>query len=284
MIENLQFGLYIPNFGDELTPARFVELAQIAKAAGWDGFFLWDHILHYKTTSVAMVDPRVVLGSIAITTQRIRIGTMVTPIARRRPSKLARETVTLDHLSSGRLTLGVGLGHPPDVEFEFFGEESDDRTRAEKLDEGLEILSRLWRGEPFEFNGKHHVVKRSTFLPPSHQQPRIPVWVAGRWPIKAPFRRAARWDGVVPLMQRGLVKPETLPEIIDFIQQHRQADTRFDVAPIGTTPADKPKQAIKKILPFAENGVTWWFESLYSSRDSWAQLKQRVGAGPPHLQ
>jgi alkanesulfonate monooxygenase SsuD/methylene tetrahydromethanopterin reductase-like flavin-dependent oxidoreductase (luciferase family) len=149
----MQYGIYLPNFGNEIFPRLLADMASEAKDAGWDGFFLWDHILYSKTQKLRMVDPWIALAAMAMKTERIRLGTSVTPLPRRRPWKLARETVSLDHLSNGRLILSVGLGEPGDAEFGQFGEETDIKVRAAKLDEGLDVLAGLWRGKSFSYQG-----------------------------------------------------------------------------------------------------------------------------------
>jgi alkanesulfonate monooxygenase SsuD/methylene tetrahydromethanopterin reductase-like flavin-dependent oxidoreductase (luciferase family) len=158
----VRYGLSLPNIGDL---DLLLELGVEAERHGWDGFFLWDQMGFLKGVEVPVFDPWVALAALAERTERIRLGTMVTPIARRRPWKLARETVTLDHLSRGRLILGVGLGFPPDADFELLGEDPDERVRAAKLDEGLEVLARLWSGEEVGFEGEHYRVRETRFLP-----------------------------------------------------------------------------------------------------------------------
>jgi alkanesulfonate monooxygenase SsuD/methylene tetrahydromethanopterin reductase-like flavin-dependent oxidoreductase (luciferase family) len=180
----MQYGIYLPNFGDEISPRALADLACEAEQAGWDGFFLWDHILYSKTQKLRMVDPWIALAAMAMKTERIRLGTSVTPLPRRRPWKLARETVSLDHLSNGRLILSVGLGEPGDAEFGQFGEETDIKVRAAKLDVGLDVLAGLWRGKSFSYQGKYYQVQKTVFLPPPVQTPRIPVWVGGSGLIK----------------------------------------------------------------------------------------------------
>ena len=179
----MRYGFVFP--GNDINTS--VEMAQEAEAAGWDGYFVWD--------GVWGTDPWVTLGAIAATTKRIRIGTMITPPSRRRPWKLAAETATVDRLSGGRLILGVGLG-APDTGFEKFGEETNRRTRAELMDEALDIVTGLWQGQPFEYQGAHHHVQAGDLpltCPPPVQQPRIPIWVGGE--SGPALRRAARWDG-----------------------------------------------------------------------------------------
>ncbi len=182
----VRYGLYVPNFGKACTPQNLVGLAIEAEDHGWDGFFLWDSISG-EDRKLPTVDAFTTLAAVATRTKRIRIGTTVTALPRLRPWKVARETATLDHLSNGRLTLGVGLGFPPNQEYSRFGEDPNIKVRAAKLDEALKILVGLWGGKPFAYQGRHFTVKRTQFLPPSKQKPRIPIWVGGFWPRKRPF-------------------------------------------------------------------------------------------------
>jgi len=278
----MRYALYLPNYGAEHSARGLAELAHEAEESGWDGFFLWDHV-NTGETAIAMLDVWVALAAMAMTTTRIRLGATVTPVPRRRPWKLARETVTLDHLSNGRLTLGVGLGVPDD--YEPFGEDCDGKARAAKLDEGLEILTGLWKGLPFEQHGQAYQVKNVTFAPPSLQQPRIPIWVGGWWPAKAPFRRAARWDGVIPLKQAGdnLLTPQDVVDLLDFIQPQRTSTGPFDVAIINWTDPSDPGAAAAKVAAYAEAGTTWWLESLYMQQNSLADLRKRIRCGPPRI-
>jgi hypothetical protein len=282
----MNYGLYLSNFGEAINARLLAELAMEAENYGWDGFFLWDHILESRTQKAPLIDPWIALTAMAMTTQRIKIGTSVTPVNRRRPWVLARQTASLDQLSNGRLIFGVGLGYPPDVEFGMFGEETNDRLRAEKLDEGLTILSGLWTGKPFSFSGKHYQLEKMTFKPPSFQQPRPPVWVAGFWPNPAPFRRAARWDGVFPLKSGGGLVPTDLVAIQSFLNAERQKQNLptpecFDFITVGSTPGNNPKKARLKVQQFAEVGATWWLESLYLLRKDAGKLLERIRLGPP---
>lgn len=175
-------------------------LAALAESSGWDGLFLEDYICYTNETYHSFpgnptYDPWGALAAVALSTSRIRLGTSVTPLSRRRPWKLARETVTLDHLSNGRLILGVGSGDTQDPGYARVGESADARQRAEMLDESLEILTGLWSGQPFSYQGKHYAIEDVTFLPVPMQVPRIPIWVGGGWPNPGPTERAARWDG-----------------------------------------------------------------------------------------
>src|SRR5262249_11423353 len=192
----MQYGIHRPPFGPYGDARVLAELAAEAEKAGWDGFFLWDDIT--TAPPIPVGDTWVALTAIALGTKRLRLGPLVTPLPRRRPWKVARETVSLDHLSHGRLILGVGSGGSPD-EFDDLGEEVSAKARAAMLDEGLEVLAGLWSAAPLHFEGTHYHVHGAQFLPRPLQTPRIPVWVAGGWPHTAPFRRASRWDGVFPL-------------------------------------------------------------------------------------
>ncbi len=289
----MEFGLNVPQFeafGDVHT---LVQMAQEAETAGWDAFFIWDHVL-FDDLWHPIADPWIALAAIAAATSRIRLGTMITPLARRRPWKVAREAATLDHLSNGRFILGVGLGDPVQWEFGFFGEETDARIRAEKLDEALEILAGLWRGDYFSFTGKHFQLEEMRFLPRPMQQPRIPIWVGGYWPRKRPFQRAARWDGVCPSSLHGALTPDDWRRILAYVQQHRTADTPFAAVHSGVTPGDDPSQDREKVVAYAKAGVTWWIEDLspYGRGLGWdekwttemvKQLRLRLRQGPPKL-
>jgi alkanesulfonate monooxygenase SsuD/methylene tetrahydromethanopterin reductase-like flavin-dependent oxidoreductase (luciferase family) len=195
----MRYAVNVPNFEDYGDARTVAGLAADAEAAGWDGFFVWDHLAFVKAWRLRIADPWVLLTAVALATERLRLGPMVTPLPRRRPWKLARETVTLDRLSGGRLVLGVGLGEPPEDEYGSFGEPTDPVVRAAMLDEGLEVLTRLWSGETVSFQGRHYRVDQVAFQPTPVQRPRIPIWVAGAWPRPGPLRRAARFDGSCPL-------------------------------------------------------------------------------------
>lgn len=282
----MRFGVSVPNFAPFDDLSRLVELAREAEANGWDGFFLWDHIHWTRLTpsQPPTLDPWVALAAIAAATERIRIGTMITPVARRRPWKLARETVTLDHLSAGRLILGVGLGHPPEEEFGALGEPAGDRVRARRLDEGLDVLAGLWSGEPFSYQGEEYTLRDVTFLPKPVQQPRIPVWVAGVWPNKAPFRRAARWDGAFPIMvgEAGFLWPsaEDVSELASFIREQRTAAGAYDIAIGRPLNVDDPAQARDFVATYESAGATWWMESQFDPDALSARLRQGpVGSG-----
>lgn len=283
----MRFAVSMPNFDQYGDPRTFAELAREAEAAGWDGVFIWDHLAFWKGFRAPISDPWVALSAAAMATERVILGPMVTPLPRRRPWVLARQAVSLDHLSGGRLILGLGLGHPADAEFEAFGEEGDDRKRAEKLDEGLEVLTGLWRGEPFSYQGQHFRVQEAIFQPTPLQQPRIPIWLAAIWPHQRPFRRAARWDGVITFSLRAgwdqLMPAAELREVVAYTRRHRPADAAgpFEFALGGfTTGSDKARDAAI-IAEYAAAGATWWVESLHGYRGPFEEMRARLRHGPP---
>lgn len=266
----LKSAVWIPLF-DELADARVVaQLAASAEEAGWDGLFVWDH-LRWQHPVRAVADPWVVLTAAAMASETLRIGPMVTPLARRRPAEVARQTATLDVLSGGRLTLGVGLGSDRyGEEFTRFGEEADDRKRAELLDESLTILRAAWSGEPVRHHGANYTVDNVEFLPRPAQDRGVPVWVAG-YPGKVrPRRRAARYDGFFPI---NLTHPDQLAEAVEGVLEFRaDPTTPYDVAvalPPDTDPA-----------PYAAAGATWCLTDLDPHNLHLTDLTAIVTNGP----
>ena len=298
----MRYGLSLPNFGDFFSPQRLAQLAQQAEEAGWDGFFLWDHVVAWPTP---IVDPWVALAAVAVRTHRMRIGPLVTPLPRRRPVKLAREAVALDHLSEGRLILGVGIGQGT-WEWDNLGEETNTRTRGEMLDEALDLITTLWTGEPVRFEGKHYMfrgggdewtpeVGPTPFLPCPIQQPRIPIWVAGTWPHKPPFRRAARWDGMVSMCDgQGLgegISPQALAASVAYVRDRRSSPTPFEVVASGHTSGDDASGDRERVLAVARAGATWWLEDLspwafgWQGNEGWPTdaMELRLRRGPPRI-
>jgi alkanesulfonate monooxygenase SsuD/methylene tetrahydromethanopterin reductase-like flavin-dependent oxidoreductase (luciferase family) len=246
-------GIFVAPFDELVDPRLLGELAGEAQARGWDGFFVWDHVA-YRPPVRAVADPWIALAAIACSTDTLRLGPMVTPLSRRRVQKLARETVSLDHLSRGRLTLGVGLGSDRNGELEPFGEVVDARERARLLDQGLERLSGFWAGE---------------FEPLPVQRPRIPVWVAGRWPNRRPLRRAARWDGLFVI---DLPEPDALAELAAEVRGLRGADAgAFDLI-VETPPGSD-------INPWEAAGATWVLTS-FGRQPRAAEVREAIAAGP----
>jgi alkanesulfonate monooxygenase SsuD/methylene tetrahydromethanopterin reductase-like flavin-dependent oxidoreductase (luciferase family) len=286
----MRFAVDVPNFGDFADPRVVADLARRAEKAGWDGLFVWDHITHRKELRRAIADPWVLLTAAALSTERIRLGTMITPLARRRVSKLAREVTTLDRLTGGRMILGVGLGAPVPDEFGSFGEPTDPKVLAARLDESLEALNLLWSGEPVTFRGQHLVVEDVAFLPTPVQRPRVPVWVGGEWPARPPMRRAARWDGAMPILLDGPGRrprqPDaaTVGEIDAFLRAQREQAGRagepFDLVVSGTSPAGAAAAA-DLVGRLARAGATWWAECRWDDLERAEPMLRRVEGGPP---
>jgi alkanesulfonate monooxygenase SsuD/methylene tetrahydromethanopterin reductase-like flavin-dependent oxidoreductase (luciferase family) len=262
-----------------------VELAVAAEEAGWDGFFLWDHLL-WRDPGGHVADSTVVISAAAARTERIRIGIMVNQLARRRAAKVARETITLDVLSGGRLIVGAGLGSLP-AEFTAFGESADPRVRAARLDESLHLLDALWTGQPVTFHGEYLTATDVTMLPRPVQRPRIPIWCGGRWPNQRPFRRAARWDGVMPThVGYGLgetMPPDELRAVIRYTREHRTTDGPFDVALEGRTDGSAADRGAQVVTAYARVGLTWWIEALGWWRGTPADAMNRIRQGPPAI-
>lgn len=281
----MKYAVHAPNFDTYSDPQAMVNLAREAEDAGWDGFFLWDHVLwkepHGRALPVA--DTWSLLAAIASRTSRITLGPLITPLPRRRPWTVARQAATLDHLSGGRLVLGVGIGGDWFGDYSAFGESPDSPRHGEMLDEALTVISGLWKGEPFSFAGQHYQVREAEFLPRPVQQPRIPIWVAGNWPNKKPFRRAAQWDGAVPEARgdRGPLTPQDFVALRAYIKEHRRGEGAFEVTHIGRTPGDDQNAAAEIVAPFAEAGVTWWLERIGDEGDSLEEARPRVRQGPP---
>jgi hypothetical protein len=278
----MKYGFIIPG-GDLQT---IIELACEAEEAGWDGVFYWDGI--YIASAGLMYDPWVVLAAIAMRTERIHLGLMLTPPSRRRPWKLARETVTIDHLSHGRLILPLGLGALDDGGFTKVGEVTDRKIRAQLLDESLEIISGLWSGQAFSFHGQHYQVEQMTFLPPPVQSPRIPIWIVGVWPSKRSMQRVLRYDGLLLSKMStdssdSTITPTDIQAIKAYIEEHRTLTTPFDIIHEGTTPGDNLQQAHAIITPYAEAGITWWMESMWDFPVSLAKVRTRLKQGPPRI-
>jgi alkanesulfonate monooxygenase SsuD/methylene tetrahydromethanopterin reductase-like flavin-dependent oxidoreductase (luciferase family) len=251
----VRHGLFFPPFGELADPRKVVELATEAEGHGWDGVFLWDHMIRPPGEPQELADTWTVLAAVAAATDRIRLGPMVTPLARRRPQKVARETVTLDHLSRGRLVLGVGLGVNSGGELERFGEATDDRARGAQLDEALDLVVTLWSGQEVDHRGPRFTAEGVRFLPTPVQSPRIPVWVAARGePMRTgPLRRAARFDGLFPVG----ATPERLAEMASTVRRLRGSLDEFDlVAEVSPDAGDDHVRRLQAV------GATWILRSL----------------------
>jgi len=286
----MQYGIIISASND---PRVLAELAHEAEVAGWDGVFISDSISIETDTHPATpgFDPWVALAVIAMRTERIRLGPMVTAVTRRRPWKLARETVTLDHLSNGRLILSVGLGPVyDDAGFYKVGEVLDRKVRAERTDETLAILNGLWSGRPFSFSGKHYQIQEMTLLPPPVQSPRIPIWVVGAWPRMKSMQRVLRYDGLLPAVmgedgkvRMSPVTPDEIRQMTAFIAANRTETTPFDIVVEGQTPGDGREQTATLMRQWVDVGATWWMEGMWSTPEL-DKVLTRIKQGPPRLE
>lgn len=283
----MRFSVNVPNFGDFADARNVVRVAEAAEQAGWDGLFVWDHVVHRKQARRGQPfgDPWMLLTAAALATSRLRLGTLLTPVARRRPEQLARQVATLDALSGGRAIFAAGLGGPVDDEYGSFGDTTDEPTLAGRLDEGLELLARYWSGERVSHEGAHYRVDDVELLPATVQQPRPPVWIGGFWPARPPMRRAARWDGAVPLFADAghgtAPTPGAVREVLAYVDGHRTVDGPFEMVVGGVSPT---AGAADLIGPLAEAGATWWDERQpYASPDlcTLGPVLRRVEAGPP---
>lgn len=273
----MKFGLDVPTTGDYGNARILAQLAVDAEVAGWDGFFIWDVLPNNNNA----VDPWVALTAIAIQTSRIKIGVLATPLARHRPYLIAQRLANLDQLSQGRVICTVGLGDSEET-FAAFHEERNPAIRAKQLNEGLAILDGLWTNNTFSFKGEYYTLNDISLLSKSVQSPRIPLWVAGGWPHRAPFRRAAKWDGIA-LKSINVEKGKwlTLDDFracLAYVQAQRTQNTPFDVVMSGETPLDI-QQGIDIVRPFQEAGATWWVEEGLG----WelAEFRERIRSGPP---
>jgi probable F420-dependent oxidoreductase len=268
----MRYAVSHTNFGSYADARHIARIARAAEDAGWDGLFVWDHLGWVE--GIPSGDPWVLLTAAAMATERIAIGTAVTPVPRRRPHVLAHTVATLDRASAGRVIFGAGLGGVP-REFEAFGEDPDPKHRAVMLDEGLEILSRLWSGERVTFRGRHHIVDDVALTPgPAH---RIPIWIGGDAPPA--LRRAARWDGWAtggladPPSVSLTLTPDELRTKVDAVRAHRDRADDFDVAFAGYGTG-------QDLSAWADAGVTWWLETIHDLRAPPDEMLRLVEAGP----
>jgi alkanesulfonate monooxygenase SsuD/methylene tetrahydromethanopterin reductase-like flavin-dependent oxidoreductase (luciferase family) len=295
----MRYGLSLPNFGTGVDAALIADWAVAAETAGWDGFFLWDHLFAFAAGPVDLVDPWIALTAAACRTSTIRLGTLVTPLPRRRPVVLARQSVTLDRLSHGRLVLGVGSGGGP-FEWDYCGDEADQASRGAMLDEHLELLVRLWSGKPVHHEGRYYRTAgpdwSAVCYPPPVQQPRIPIWVGGTWPGRRPFQRAAGWDGVVPMRLDGHWEVADTAAVAARISSLRTdasspeqggLATAFDIPVPGESDGDNGSR-LDRYAEHERAGATWWVEAVHPWRYGYAEgspwplaaMRERIETGP----
>jgi alkanesulfonate monooxygenase SsuD/methylene tetrahydromethanopterin reductase-like flavin-dependent oxidoreductase (luciferase family) len=271
----MRFALNLPNFGEFADVRVLAEVAAAAEAGGWDGFFIWDHLAPEFVPGAPLpptADVTVALTAIALATERVRFGPTITPLPRRRVQKVAREFASLDQLSGGRVVLGVGIGWPPEGEFEAFGEDGSERSRAARLDVSLDVLQQCWTGADIDYDGDHLHVHTRALLPVPVQRPRIPVWVAATWPGRSgPLRRAARWDGIYPMVPNPMDDFITIDDVRAIRAAVGRHDDAFSIV-VNPGPAGDP-------AAFAAEGVAWWMEGAFT-RDL---ALQRAKEGPPRV-
>jgi alkanesulfonate monooxygenase SsuD/methylene tetrahydromethanopterin reductase-like flavin-dependent oxidoreductase (luciferase family) len=262
-MRSVKFAIELAGAGVTADPRVLADLARMAEESGWDGVFLEDYIVHH--TGAPTSDPWVALAAMAVATSRVRLGTEVTSLSRRRPWKLARELTTLDHLSEGRMILGVGLGDVNDRGFGAVGESTSVRARAERVDESLAIIDGLWRGVPFSFSGTHYQVDEVTFQPVPVQQPRVPIWIGGGWPNAGVKRRAPKWDGICAYVETGGEgwvdhSPSSVEEMKLLVGESRGSLAGYDIVTGGTRRKADWSQEKDLIDSLADAGATWWVE------------------------
>jgi len=276
---DMKYGLELPGGGPAGHPHILAEFAELGERSGWDGVFLEDYVVYYSPDGLTY-DPWVTLAAMATRTERIRLGTAVTAPARWRPWQLARQLVTLDHLSGGRMIFAAGLGDP--LDFARFGESVDPRVRAQMLDEGLRILAGLWSGEPFRFAGKHYrLPEEVVFLPRPVQSPRIPIWIGGSSERRGPLERAARWDGFIPVPKDGRhLTPDDVRSLAERIEQRRGTLEGFDIA-VGGLARGEDREGESRLPELAEAGVTWWQEAVYAA--DYATMRAAIERGPARI-
>jgi alkanesulfonate monooxygenase SsuD/methylene tetrahydromethanopterin reductase-like flavin-dependent oxidoreductase (luciferase family) len=277
----MRFGVYSANFGALGDPRTLIDLALISEEAGWDGFFLYDHIVLLEGRAVRTVDPWIVLAVVAERTGLL-FGPLITPVGRRQPWELAHQTIALNRLSNGRLILGVGLGERAD--HDAFGDVGSRAARGERLDEGLEILQRFWSGAPVSHMGSWRVTDARISPGPLS---RIPIWVAGRYGGRSPrpVRRAARFDGFFPIYSSWdvdrLLQPAEFAEMVAAVRQARGGLADFELVTAGVSGAGDAGRDL--VAAFAEAGATWWLEVIEPRRARLDALRERIAAGPPRI-
>jgi alkanesulfonate monooxygenase SsuD/methylene tetrahydromethanopterin reductase-like flavin-dependent oxidoreductase (luciferase family) len=280
----MKYGLFLPLFGDFADPARVVDLARHAEEAGWDGLFVWDHV--YGGEGVPVGDAFVALAAVAASTTRLRLGPLVTPLTRRRPWVVARQTTSLDYLSRGRLIFGTGLGDEGwHGELSAFAERAqEEEERVALLDESLAILLQFWSGEPVRHDGEWLHVDSAAFLPSPFQKPRIRVWVSARWPRKTPLRRAALVDGILPIFteedhMKAVADPVEVRKIREEVIRCG-APPEHDLVLRGVLGPAWTADACSRLRVLENAGATWWLES-FERDEAPPSVFERVRAGPP---
>jgi alkanesulfonate monooxygenase SsuD/methylene tetrahydromethanopterin reductase-like flavin-dependent oxidoreductase (luciferase family) len=268
----MKFAIYASNVGGLADVRRLAELASGAEETGFDGFFISDWMLpsaSSKGGSTAVADVQVALSAIALATSRIRFGAMVSPLPRRRPVKFAREALSLDRLSDGRLVIGAGSGHEVETEFGQLGEPTDARARADRLDEMLQVLDGLLRGDEVSFAGEHITVRRTRLADPRSQKPRIPFWLGALPDRPRTLRRAARWEGLFALRSDfSLMSPADVARMRDYVLANRDTSEPFDIAVAARFPDNAPDPEPEIIADYERAGATWWLQHAWTPQQA----------------
>jgi alkanesulfonate monooxygenase SsuD/methylene tetrahydromethanopterin reductase-like flavin-dependent oxidoreductase (luciferase family) len=270
----MRHGLYVAPFGELSDVRALAAVAAEAEASGWDGFFVWDHVMTFDGLEVA--DPWIALTAVALATERLHLGAMVTPLARRRPWDVARQVAVLDRLSGGRMVFGAGLGGDSRRELSAFGEERDPRARAALLDEALELVADLWRGEAVTRAGGAFVLDDAVVRPTPLQQPRPPVWLGCVWPHRRPLVRAARYDGVFPVSHTASLTGDDVRALLEIVGEHRpEGAGPFDVVLVN-----HERPGLDRLAELGGAGATWWLQG-FGERPQPADVRDAAAAGPP---
>jgi alkanesulfonate monooxygenase SsuD/methylene tetrahydromethanopterin reductase-like flavin-dependent oxidoreductase (luciferase family) len=273
--KHMHYGFIIPDMTDATTN-EIVGLARDAEAAGWDAIFFWDGDWGYS--------PWITLAAMAVHTEHIRLGAILHPLAWRQPWLFARETASLDQLSHGRLIVSIGLGAVNDQDFARgrtgFGEPVDRKLRAQLLDEGLDVVNRLWSGQASTFEGQHYRLEDFRMRPTPVQLPRIPIWAVGVWGRRKSMARVLRCDGILTEASAPVAE---IQAIKTFVAEQRTLASPFDIVMEADTRDDTPEQAQAKVRTWADTGVTWWVETMWSPESSVADTRTRIQQGPPRF-
>ncbi len=275
----MHFGVFLPPFAEFAEPRRVMALSKRSEDAGWDGLFLWDHML--AAPGMAVADPWITMAAVAVATTRLRLGALVTPLPRRRPWVLSRQMATLDRLCDGQLIGGIGLGDDGWSEFSSFGDEADAVVRGQMLDEALELVQRFLTGQPVTFRGRHYVVNSPALLPTPRQTP-LPMWGAIRWPNRKPLRRIAKLQGCFPIFPTDSTQqspdPTDVQAIRDALTDLGSPD--IDIAVRCKLALEEPERVPKTVAALDQAGVTWILESFPPGASP--ELVERVvSSGPP---
>ena len=282
----MKYVINIPNYSYFSEPENLIIFAKEVEKSGWDGLFMWDHLqlIPEFFRDIPFIDPYVALTIIACNTKNILLGPYVTPISRRRPWQVYRQLVSLDHLSKGRIIFGVGLGTPAEFDFSAFGDESDNIIRGEMLDESLEIIELLSTGEEISYKGKHYNLNRVQLLPRPYNG-RIPIFVAGQWPNKNPFKRAAHYDGALPISKNWpeTLHPKDIAQIKKYVMEFIEHKKSFDIVIGGISTVNRSQETLSQIEEYKKSGATWWVEDMDTWDVSFEEMLERVRIGPPTI-